>query len=292
MINTQSDICEQNKDNQKQSLRGEAQKGHGVKEAKAEFKKIFNKLAYRHSPYDVFSDFVNMSAIAMSNSMVFDRGREDDYMRIIKKYTKDEINMFPSLYAHVVMGLEAGFCDFLGEIFMELELGNARAGQFFTPYHLSKLMSQISFDGQVSDKGYLTVSEPACGCGGMIIALAETMLQRDINPQQALYAECVDIDKTVAMACYVQLSLLHIPAKIIVGNSLTLEARDIFYTPAYTMGFWNVKLTKKRINESEIIVKDLPILTNQAIDTVEELKEKPIVVNKLETKIVQFDLFG
>ncbi len=36
------------------------------------------------------------------------------------------------LLAHVVNGLQNGFCDFLGNVFMQLELGDKYRGQFFT----------------------------------------------------------------------------------------------------------------------------------------------------------------
>ena len=33
--------------------------------------------------------------------------------------------------------------DFLGKMFMRLDLGNRSAGQFFTPYHVCELMAEV-----------------------------------------------------------------------------------------------------------------------------------------------------
>ncbi|SSK55792.1 Uncharacterised protein [Klebsiella pneumoniae] len=47
------------------------------------------------------------------------------------------------LLAHVVNGLQNGFCDFLGNVFMQLELGDKYRGQFFTPY--GPMLTVMSF---------------------------------------------------------------------------------------------------------------------------------------------------
>ncbi|ATF09876.1 hypothetical protein [Candidatus Enterovibrio altilux] len=47
------------------------------------------------------------------------------------------------LLAEVVMGLEAYHCDFLSSVFMDLELGSDRMGQFFIPFEVSRMISMI-----------------------------------------------------------------------------------------------------------------------------------------------------
>lgn len=79
-----------------------------------------------------------------------------------------------------------------------------------------------------------------CGAGGMVIAFAKVMLARGYNPQTQLRADCVDIDPVAARMCYIQLSLLGIPARVVIGNSLTLKYQREMYTP-----FW-YRVTSKR----------------------------------------------
>lgn len=51
-----------------------------------------------------------------------------------QKYNKQEQKLFPELAAYVVMALEDNpEQDFLGSVFMELNLGNKSTSQFFTP---------------------------------------------------------------------------------------------------------------------------------------------------------------
>lgn len=55
--------------------------------------------------------------------------------------------------------------------------GNACKGQFFTPYHISKLMEQINLadiENQLAKNDFVTLAELCCGRGGIIIEFAET----------------------------------------------------------------------------------------------------------------------
>ena len=79
--------------------------------------KLFNKLCYRYSRYEVWQDMVVMIACAIANAVDkrhFEK-REEMYMRVVKKYDKDALNVFPEFFTHIVMGMEEyPDCDFLG----------------------------------------------------------------------------------------------------------------------------------------------------------------------------------
>ena len=91
-------------------------------------------------------------------------------------------------------------------------------------------------------KPFITLCEPACGAGGMVLAFVNEMLKKGIDPSQRLCVQCIDIDRVAAFMCYLQLGLWHIPAEIVVGNTLTMEYREIYYTPAYYIEGWNARL--------------------------------------------------
>ncbi|SAL86663.1 N-6 DNA Methylase [Caballeronia terrestris] len=125
--------------------------------------------------------------------------------------------------------------DVLRQIFMALDLGSERAGQFFTPYEVSLLMAKMVTVGdgkEIRDRGFITMDEPACGSGGMVVAVAQAMHEAGLNYPTLLHATCTDIDPTCVHMAYVQLSLLGTPATVVHGNSLTLESRDVWHTPA------------------------------------------------------------
>ncbi|SUG44900.1 RemS [Salmonella enterica subsp. arizonae] len=51
------------------------------------------------------------------------------------------------MFCLMVCALEAKFHDFLGAIFMELELGDNFRGQYFTPYSVQCLMARMLMPG-------------------------------------------------------------------------------------------------------------------------------------------------
>ena len=200
------------------------------KDIRKQFLKVFNQLAYRHRAWDVWRDFIIIFACSISNSVdkshYEERGKR--YLRIIKKYNKREREQFPQLAAYVVTALDENpEEDFLGSIFMELDLGNKSTSQFFTPYHICELMAKVAEEdiaAVVKSKGYVVINDPCCGAGAALIAAvneARKQLEKvNLNFQDHVLVAAHDIDETVALMCYIQLSLLGVAAYIKVGNSL------------------------------------------------------------------------
>lgn len=218
---------------------------------KAEFQKSIKSLCHRHRLWQVFSDFCEMAAISIANSVSIGPerdAREQQYMQIVGRYERDEPKALGKMLGMVASGLELMDCDFLGESFMEMDLGSDWGGQFFTPFHLCSVMARLQMGSDarqsIESRGFVTVSDPACGAGAMVMAFAKELYDQKINYQQTMHATCVDVDATAAHMAYIQLSLMHVPATVIIGNSLTLETREVFYTPAHIMGLWSQKLRR------------------------------------------------
>ena len=222
----------------------------------SDFTRIFNSLARHKHRYEVFRDFVTISAISLHNVVRMDDSLEQEYFQIIKAYKKDELLMFSELLAVLIELLEPEPRDVLGGLYMELELGNETVGQFFTPPDVSHMMAQMLYGDQIGemDQDFITLSEPACGAGGMILAFTKVMLSYHHNPANKLWVQCIDIDRLAALMCYVQLSLWNIPAEVVVGNTLSLEIREVLYTPAHYLYDWDMKLhyrqAKKLLTEA------------------------------------------
>lgn len=204
----------------------------------------------RHDLHSVFGDCMETMAIAISNSV--DRTqftpREARYLQIVGRYPTDIVDLFPRVLAELVNALEAGMGDILGPLFHELELHNKARGQFFTPYSISLMMAEISFADEadlrarIEERGFIRAMEPACGAGSMVIALADAMKARGINYQRHLHVTAIDIDPRAVHMAYSQLSLLHIPAHLMVGNSLSGDISEHWFTPAHILGGWNARL--------------------------------------------------
>ena len=231
-------------------------------DVKKQFLKTFNQLTYRHRSWDVWRDFIIMFACSLSNPV--DRfhyeEREKRYLKIIKKYNKREQEQFPELAAYVVMALEENpEQDFLGSIFMELNLGDKSNSQFFTPYHVCELMAKVTEEdvaAVVKEKGYITINDSCCGAGATLIAAineARKQLEKvNLNFQNHVLVVAQDIDEIVALMCYIQLSLLGVAAYIKVGDVFTqpMSTDDNGENNWFTMMYFSDVWTMRRVFHS------------------------------------------
>lgn len=243
-------------------------------EAKTEFIKRIKSIASKYSCHQVFSDFVEMSAIAISNRLNFDEKREQKYMDLQSRYSKQEMDIIVSLLGLTVDALSDKFGDFLGEVYMGMDSGNKNTGQFFTPYHVSKLCAKVTFDKEetlraIEENGYVRLHEPTCGSCGMVIAWADVLKDNDINFQESSLAVVQDIDYRCVYMSYIQLSLIGMPAIVSAGNTLYMETYETLYTPMYMLGLWQYR-TNKKYKDVVISEKETPTQTNNN-DTVTEI---------------------
>ena len=232
-------------------------KSEKVLDPEKEFLRVFKQLTYRHRAWDIWSDFVVMLACALSNPV--DKNHYDErealYLKTIKKYNKQEQNLFPELAAHTVLALEKNpEQDLLGSIFMSLNLGNKDSSQFFTPYHVCELMAELTMDDtvqKVEHDGYISINDSCCGAGATLIAgihAARKRLEKvNLNFQNHVLVLAQDVDMTVALMCYIQLSLLGVAGVVKIGNSLTEPMTDkdtdenYWYTPMYFSPIWSMR---------------------------------------------------
>lgn len=236
-----------------------------------EFQKDFDILCRTRQRWEVWSDFVHMTAYSISNVVdtIHREKREAEYLKIASRYTATELEAVARLLSMTVIALEENpDLDFLGELYMRLELGNANVGQFFTPYDVSKLMAVMNVGtatNELERKGYISVSDCCVGGGAMLIAFANACRDNKVNYQRNVLFVGQDIDHTVGMMAYIQLSLLGCPGYIVIGNSLTepLTAdplyapmeRETFITPFYCSAVWN---TRRILRTADTIFKSIP----------------------------------
>lgn len=202
--------------------------------------------------WTVFSDFLEMSAIAISNSV--DATHFDDRnMRreaIVRRYDKEDVARLEEALETLARAMEkAGFDDVLGKVYHELALNDQRRGQFFTPYPVSLMMARMSVgeSGDVAkhEGGFVRVGEPACGSGGMMIAVAQALHDAGNDYRECLHVTAKDIDPQCVRMAYIQLSLLGVPAVVIEGNGLTDEVASAWYTPQHVIGGWTARLAER-----------------------------------------------
>ena len=124
------------------------------------FLKIFNGLTGKHSRWEIWEDFVTLTAIEISNSTdkVNAPERTKMYQTIVSKYSAKEREGMAEMLGEVIMGMEQNpDQDFLGSLYMMCELGNSHAGQ--RPTTAADCCPQ----GHKIVSGICRSSQPTCG---------------------------------------------------------------------------------------------------------------------------------
>ena len=218
-----------------------------------EFNRLLHEVDTSKSVSEIFNDFLTLSIYSIAQPFYRSQIIEEKYLNTAKKYSRKQLDYFAAMNAYTLISLDMGMKDFLGEMFNMNGLGEHRKGQFFTPYHVSKLMGRlhcINLKVDIENKDFITMCEPCCGSGGMVIAFADCMKEEGINFQQKLYVEAMDIEEICYKMAYLQLSLLGIAAKVQLGDSLTLKVKETLYTPMFFInGFYRRLKEFKEIEE-------------------------------------------
>jgi type I restriction-modification system DNA methylase subunit len=212
------------------------------------FEQVFKSFRSNHQPYALFSDFCTMAAASLANvTRSFQtpeavERREKEYAQCVQRYDAEELSKLAQLLGIVTASLEENpDQDVLGPVFINLGFANARAGQFFTPYHVGRCMAEMNMAGvgeKLKEQPYITIQDPCVGGGSMLIAAFNAARAAGVNPQTQCRFYGGDIDGVVLRMAYIQCSLLGMCGHFIHGNSLALETWDSFITPFLHLNAW------------------------------------------------------
>lgn len=205
------------------------------------------KLSDRHGLRDVFHDFVALSAYAVSNKVDLHNyeHREAAYMQIIGKYPRENAMIFKAAFHELVaFQKDPSDGDVLGQLAGEMDILNGNMGQFFTPFQVSQLMARLTMGDckEAADRSFITMCDPCCGAGSMVIAAAEALAHQDVDYRRRLHATAIDLDPHCVRMTFLQCAMLDIPAVITQGNCLSMEMGESWFTPAHILGGWSGRL--------------------------------------------------
>ena len=177
----------------------------------------------KSSPLTVFIDFCRMAACALAAG-----SREPEYLETIQSYGKEELHQLSRAFALLVEEAESKpFTDVLGTYYIEIASHSSKQarGEFYTPQELSRAMAKMLIDiDTVRSRGKpITVCDPCCGSGGMILALAQELAPDSVD---LIRATCQDINPVAADMCYINTSLWGIPTTVILGDSLRMTTQN------------------------------------------------------------------
>lgn len=165
------------------------------------------------------------------------RRNEDEFLKAERRWrdpAKTKADLGRMLGA-MTLALIREPVDFVGPVFNEIA-ADSGMGQFFTPHDVSLLIAKMTFgatrESVLGGKPYVTISEPACGVGGMILAACVALREAGVDPARETHWHAVDIDARAYHACYLQLSMADVSGVVLHGNTLGLEAWQAAMTPA------------------------------------------------------------
>lgn len=233
-----------------------AKKSVALQGKEGEFIRIFRQLCDTRHAWEAWADLMGMMACSIGNAVDRSPGhferREKEYRECLKRMGSAELPK--QLFDIIVTVLEnEPEQDFLGKMYMELGLGSHWKGQFFTPYGICKLMSEMAcgkVDKQVEEQGYISVCNPACGAGATLIAVANSMKGVKYNFQNRVLFVGQDIDRIARQMCYIQLSLLGCAGYVCIGNTLARplagdvlfpqegEGQEVWIMPMFQSDVW------------------------------------------------------
>lgn len=253
--------------------------------------KIFESLRYKRDLWSLYSDFLEMMAIAISNSCErlanpkrYEE-REKRYLSIAKSYGKEELLKMAEIFNIFVRlqdyNLESkGAKDILGGLLMKLGLGDKWAGQIFTPDNMANLLASITrseedLKKQIEEKGFIYASDSAVGGGVTMIGLVNSMIEGGFNPQRYLFVECGDLDKRACFMTYIQLATLGIPAVVKTQDSLLNKVFDVWFTPAFYLGGWQFRIKGLKDEEKRESLEKSKENNDKREEVLDKKEERP-----------------
>lgn len=186
-----------------------------------DFRKILEQVSHRHDTRKVFGGFVRLAACALAAQT-----REAEYLEEAKCWEKPELDLFAEALAALIEEMEhRPFEDILGGYYMEFALsqkGQQWNGEFHTPKPICDLMARmmIGDTSALPSDREITVCEPACGAGAMILSVAEACPP---DVRRRLRVTAIDISRTACDMAFINTTLWGVPTRVIHGNSLSLE---------------------------------------------------------------------
>ena len=183
---------------------------------------------------EIFFDWIKSMFYAYANSCNAEgyEDREYKFKRLEEKHGEKTMQMFYECHAELVMLFEKEIDDYLGKIHHQLGVHNKMKGQFFTPFHLAKMMAETQVSDVIKklEEGRIKITDSACGSGCLLLGLLAVLKEKGINYQKNVLVVCSDLDENAIQMAYIQLTLAGATAKCENKNALTGETFGSWFT--------------------------------------------------------------
>ena len=182
--------------------------------------------------YDVFRDWIDLMLSALQ--------RDDDaYLDTLGRYDRDGNrdrgervpDLFATAFSELMATMDETNRDVLGVAYKEFGMQTDAFGQHFTPHNVAATMAEVQTvtneNGTQEDP--VTIADPACGSGRMLVLAAR---------QQDAPTICFGQDKDLVCAQMAALNLcfFNIDGAVVCGDSLGMTKRRAWKTRGTMLG--------------------------------------------------------
>lgn len=159
--------------------------------------------------------------------------RDDDaYLDRLERYERDNddtretvAQTFSEALGALIVATSGAQRPVVGDIYEQVGNQADDFGQYFTPWNICRLKAELLLSADDIESATaddpLTIADPACGSGRLLVATAKVLHERD--PNAAILVQGTDKDRTCARMAVVNLVIAGIPGRIRYGDSLTQE---------------------------------------------------------------------
>ena len=187
------------------------------------------------SPYQVFSDWVDMAVASFS-------GDEDAYQTPLDRYRNDgrdeeTVRALATLHANALGGLilamEETDEDVLGGVYEHYGLTSEHFAQYFTPGAVSRAMAEMTLPDadsirKATPEDPLVIGDVSgCGSGRLIVDSARRL--RDLAPEAPAIHLGYDKDPLCAKIAVLNFVLNDLTGYVLLGDALKLDARRVWF---------------------------------------------------------------
>lgn len=195
---------------------------------KKQFVDALQDVSERHFQGNLYRGFDCL----LENEFNLVRSYESHFTYPIDLMGKEDRETILNAHSSILGAMKEKPQDFLGSVYMEQKLNNARAGQFFTPYALCQVLSGVAsdkteFEKQLHEKGFVECYDGCCGAGALLIAYAESAITFGIDKTKIRLTGW-DLDIRCCMMAYIQTAMLGVSHLVVHGDTLKNTILDLW----------------------------------------------------------------
>ena len=181
-----------------------------------------------HSWSQVFGDWTDVVFATLQRD-------DDSHSKMVDRYadgfgedtTHDVFMSYSEAFANLLGSMEKTDMDILGHLYQEYGAPSSENGQYFTPSAAAQLLSGVMLPSNEEIQNTtrddpLTIHDPTCGSGSLLISAAKQIEESTDTPYAALFFG-QDIDIRCVKMTAINFAIRGLPGYAIHGDSLKAD---------------------------------------------------------------------